>query len=54
MKGSEFLYYKCDKINSNQGGSCIDCPDFIYIKKAARNLVNKKDKCFCCKSRIKS
>ena len=34
MKGSEFvfdfvylLYYKCHKINTNRGGSCVDSPD---------------------------
>ena len=54
MKGSEFifdyvhlLYYKCHKINSNQGGLCIDSPDWIKNKKATKNPINKKDKkCF--------
>ena len=40
MKGSEFvfncvhlMYYKCHKINPNRGGSYIDFPDWIKIKK---------------------
>ena len=39
-KGSEFvfdcvylLYYKCNKINPNCGGSYLDCPDWIKSKK---------------------
>ena len=54
MKGSEFLfdyvhllYYKCYKINPNCGGSYIDSPDWIKIKKATINSINEKDnKCF--------
>ena len=54
MKGSEFgfnyvhlLYYKCHTINLNCGGSYIDSPDCVKIKKALINFVNKKDiKCF--------
>ena len=51
MKGSNFvfhyvhlLYYKCHKINSNRGGSYIDCSDWIKNKKATINPINKKDK----------
>ena len=54
MKGSEFifdyvhlLYYKCQKINPNYGGSYIDSPDCIRNKKATITFFNKKDdKCF--------
>ena len=54
ISGSDFvfvcihlLYYKCHKINSNQGGSYIDSPNWIENKKATMNLINKKDnKCF--------
>ena len=54
MKVSEFaldyvhlLYYKCHKINPNRGGSYIDSPDWIKIKKATIDPINKKDiKCF--------
>ena len=28
------LYFKCHKINPNHGGSYIDSPDWIKIKKA--------------------
>ena len=50
MKGSEFvfdyvqlLYYKCHKINPNHGGSYIDSPDWIKIKRATINPINKND-----------
>ena len=50
MKGSEFLfdyvhllYYKCYKINPNRDGSYMDSPDWIKIKKATTNPINKKD-----------
>ena len=54
MKGSEFffdyahlLYCKCHKIIPNRGRSYEDSPDWIKNKKAAINLINKKDnKCF--------
>ena len=54
MRGSYFifncvhsLYQKCHKINSNRGGSYIDSPDWIKIKKATINPINKNDnKCF--------
>ena len=54
MKGSEFvfdyvqlLYYKCHKLNPNRGGSSTDSPDWIKIKKATINSINKKNnKCF--------
>ena len=41
------LYYKCDEISFNQGGSYIDSPDWIKSKKLTINPINKKDnKCF--------
>ena len=50
MKGSEFvfeyvhlLHYKCQKINSNRGGSYIDSPDSIKNKESTINPINKKD-----------
>ena len=50
VKGSEFifdnvqlLYYNCDKINPNPGGSYTDSPDCIKNKKAAINMINKED-----------
>ena len=54
MKGSEFvlhyvhlLYYKCHKINLNRGVWSIDSPDWIKIKKATIDPINKKhNKCF--------
>ena len=54
MKRSEFvfdyiylLYYKCQKMNPNRGGSYIDSPDWIKNKKPAINSINKKDNnCF--------
>ena len=54
MKGSELVFkyvqlliYKCYKINLNRSGSYIDSPDWIKIKKATINPINKKDKkCF--------
>ena len=54
IKGSELvfdyvhlLYYKCNKVNLNRGGSYIDSPDRIKIKKATTNSINKKgSKCF--------
>ena len=49
MKDGEFafdyvhlLHYKCHKTNFKLGGSYIDSPDWIKIKKAAINPVNKK------------
>ena len=42
-----WLYYKCDEISFNQGGSYIDSPDWIKSKKLTINPINKKDnKCF--------
>ena len=54
MKGSEFafdygqlLYYKCHKTNPKRGESHIDFPDWIKIKKAIINPINKKsNECF--------
>ena len=49
LKSSEFffnfvhlLYYKCHKINPNRGGSYIDSPDWIKIRKSTINSINKK------------
>ena len=36
------MYYKCDKINPNRGGSYVDSPKWIKNKKAAINDINKK------------
>ena len=51
MKSSEFVldcaHYKCNKINTNHGGSYVDSRDWIKNKKATINPINKKDKkCF--------
>ena len=54
MKSTNFLfdyvhllYYKCNRINSIFGGSYIDSSDWIKIKKATINPINKKNnKCF--------
>ena len=54
MKGIDFvfnyvhlMYYKCHRINSNYGGSYIDSPNWIKIKKVTINIAIKKDnKCF--------
>ena len=41
------LYYKCHKINPNQGGSYINSPNWIKKQKATTNPINKSDKkCF--------
>ena len=49
MKGSDFifdcvhlLYYKCHKINPNQGGSYINSSDWTKSNNATINPVNKK------------
>ena len=48
MRGSGFifdcvhlLYYKCHKVNPNQGGSYVDSSDWIKNKKATINHINK-------------
>ena len=53
MNGGEFvfdyahlLYYKCNKINPNRGGSHTDSPDLIKNEKTITNPINKKDKKF--------
>ena len=54
MKGTEFvfdclhlLYVKCQKINPNRGGTCIDTSDWIWRERATINSINKKDsKCY--------
>ena len=56
MKANDFifdcvrlLYHKCHKINPNRGGSNIDSHDWIKIKKATKNHINKNEnKCFQC------
>ena len=52
MRGSNFifdsvqlLYYKCHKINFNNGVPYIDSPDCIKHMKAKINLKNKDGKC---------
>ena len=41
------VWYKCHEINPNYGGSYVDNPDWIKIKKTTINPINKKDiKCF--------
>ena len=49
MRGSELvfdyvqlLYYKCHKMNLNDGRSYIDSPDSTKNKKATINPINKK------------
>ena len=51
IKGSEFvfdyihlMYYKCNKINPNTGGSCIDSPD--WIENNNKPYQQKENKCF--------
>ena len=53
MQGSEFvfdyvslLYYKCQKINPNCGGSYIESPDSIKSKNAMINPNYKKTQMF--------
>ena len=38
----QLLYYKCQKINLNCGGSYIDCRDWIKTKKTTINRIIKK------------
>ena len=41
------LYFRYHKINFTQGRSYNNSPDWIKIKKATINIINKKDsKCF--------
>ena len=54
MKGSKFvfhyvhlLYYKCQVININRGGSYVNSLDWIKNNKATINPINKKgNRCF--------
>ena len=53
MKGSEFVFdsinllrYNLQKISLNRGGSYIDFPKWLEIKKTTINLKNNDDKCF--------
>ena len=41
---AHLLHYKCHKLNSNRGGSCIDSLDWINNDKTTINPINKKDK----------
>ena len=40
------LYYKCQRINPNRGGSCKGFPDCIKTKKEQQIPPIKKKKCF--------
>ena len=49
MQGSELvfdyanlLYYKCQKINPNNGGSYIDSTDWVKNKRTTIISINKK------------
>ena len=53
MEGSHFvfdsvdaLYYNLNKISFNRGGSYINSPEWLKIKKAIINPKNNDDKCF--------
>ena len=54
MRGSDFIfdsvqlrYYNCHKVNVKYGGSYIDSPDWIKMKKKTTiNPKNAVDKCF--------
>ena len=41
---AHLLHYKCHKLNSNRGRSCIVSLDWINNHKTTINLINKKDK----------
>ena len=43
---AQLMYYKCHKVNFKLGGSYIDSPDWIKIKKATTNPKYEDDKCF--------
>ena len=40
------MHYKCHEVNFKRGGSYIDSPDQIEIKKPTINPKNEDDKCF--------
>ena len=53
LRGSDFLfdfvyllYYQLHKISLNRGGSYIDSPKWLKIKKATINPKNNDNKCF--------
>ena len=53
MKGSDFafdgvnyLYYDLNKISINKGGSYIDSPKWLKVKKSTINIKNNDYKCF--------
>ena len=53
MRGSEFvydsvdvLYYNLNKVSLSRGGSYVDSPKWLKIKKATINPKNNDDKCF--------
>ena len=44
--GVNFLYYDFNKISLNRGGSYIDSPKWIKVKKSTINPKNNDHKCF--------
>ena len=44
--GVNFLYYDCNKISLNRGGSYIDSPKWLKDKKSTINPKNNDNKCF--------
>ena len=40
------MYYKCHEVSFKRGGSYIDYPNWIKMKKVTRNSTNEDDKCF--------
>ena len=44
--GVGLLYHKLHKISLNRGGSYIDSPKWLKIKKAIINPKNSDEKCF--------
>ena len=40
------MHYRCHKVNFRRGGSYIDSPDWIKMKKATTNPKKKDAKCF--------
>ena len=44
--GINFLYYDFNKTSINRGGSCIDSPKWLKVKKSTINPKNNDDKCF--------
>ena len=53
MRGNEFifdsvdaLYYDLNKTSLSRGGSYIDSPEWLKIKKVTKNKKNNDGKCF--------